>query len=84
MNIDALIYMHYMQNMTSYFLTLLCSSFPPTQATIALEMDERMITESGVAIATASAVIIQGLVNLLGLFIALALASITALCASLR
>ena len=51
---------------------------------IVLAMDDLMMTESGVAMATASAVIMHGLVNLLGLFIALALASRTAFWASFR
>lgn len=49
-----------------------------------LAMDDRMTTESGVAMATASAVIVHGLANLLGLFIALVLASITAFWAAFR
>ena len=65
-------------------LTLLCSSFPPTQAMIVLAMDVFMMIERGVAIATARAVIVHGLVNRLGLFIALVLASRTAFWASLR
>ena len=51
---------------------------------IVLAMDERTMTDRGVAIATARAVIVHGLANLLGLFIALVLASITAFCAALR
>ena len=41
-------------------------------------IDERTMMDSGVAIATARAVIVHGLTNFLGLFIALVLASITA------
>ena len=51
---------------------------------IVLAIDVRTMTESGVAIATASAVIVHGLANLLGLFMALALASTTAFCAAFR
>ena len=51
---------------------------------IVLAIEVRTMTESGVAIATASAVIVHGLANLLGLFMALALASITAFCADLK
>jgi hypothetical protein len=51
---------------------------------IALLMDVFMMIESGVAIATARAVIVHGLVNRLGLFIALVLASRIAFWASLR
>ena len=66
------------RNTQSYCLTLLWVSFAPTHAAIVFEMEVLTITESGVAIATANAVIVQGLANFLGFFIARALASIAA------
>lgn len=58
--------------------TLLWASFPPTHAAIVLARGARITTESGVAMAVASAVRMQGFENCLGLFIALVLDSDTA------
>ena len=57
---------------------MLCASFPPIQAAMVVAMEERTITESGVAMATARAVMVQGLANTLGFLMALLLASAAA------